>query len=318
MSAPKDRLDKVFAQCLQHHPEGHATYEQISARDLKPGACGYIDENGAWNKIAQMTDEAAMNMLGWTCPKDLATVEKAGKEKWPQAKTSKNLSWSSTDVDAGADVPGMQAGGRIKMEYQKAEGNGAIMMADGEVKHRRAKPLSTAVDWLAQNASSILEKFKDAQTNGIWVVTSTHVAERRVLAVLSSHQTTFSWTVEVKAADVGSIAPSSSWVRERQDGSWIEQEDKDGVVLFFCGIQWDPRRIFRKLRRQREDQKYLGADEDKGLDAIEVELDSSGIEGEARFTRFKLVPKLVGTVEDVHLKADYDSEDDSEDEEDGN
>ena len=102
MSAPNDRLDKVFARCLQHHPEGHAPYAKISARDLKPGACGYIDENGTWHQIAQMTDEAAMAMLGWACPKDLAIVKPPGKETWPYPKTSQNLSGSKSDLDVGA------------------------------------------------------------------------------------------------------------------------------------------------------------------------------------------------------------------------
>ena len=71
--------------------------------------------------------------------------------------------------------------------------------------------------------------------------------------------------------------------------------------------------MFRRLRRQRKHQKYLGADEDdEGLEAIEVEWEDG-----ARFKRFKLVPKLVGAVKDVQLNADYDTEDDDEDEDDG-
>ena len=63
------------------------------------------------------------------------------------------------------------------------------------------------------------------------------------------------------------------------------------------------------MRKQRKHQKYLDADEDEGLEAIEVELEDGA--------RFKLVPTLVGSVEDVQLKPDYGSEDDDEDEEDG-
>lgn len=69
------------------------------------------------------------------------------------------------------------------------------MIADGEIQHHQATPLSTAAKWLTHNAGSILQKFEDARTNGIWVVTSTRVAKRRVLATLSSDETTFSWTV---------------------------------------------------------------------------------------------------------------------------
>ena len=98
-------------------------------------------------------------------------------------------------------------------------------MADGEIQHYQATPLSTAAKWLSHNANSILEKFEDAQTNGIWVITSTRVAKRRVLAMLSSDETKFSWTVELDAANIGRIAPGSSWFGKRQDGSWFEQED---------------------------------------------------------------------------------------------
>lgn len=81
MSAATSRLDKVFSECLQHHPEGHAVYTKISAKDLKPGTCGYVDENGSWNKIAQVTDEGAMNMLGLIRSKGLALSMDPGKER---------------------------------------------------------------------------------------------------------------------------------------------------------------------------------------------------------------------------------------------
>ena len=99
------------------------------------------------------------------------------------------------------------------------------MMVDGDIEHHRAVPTSKIAEWLKNNARSVLEKFEDTQTNGIWVVTSTYVATRRTLAVLSSCESEFTWTIRAEAAGAGRIAPGTGWLNSRQDGAWVEHDD---------------------------------------------------------------------------------------------
>jgi hypothetical protein len=57
--AYEDRHDVRFLNCFPNNPEGHALYLPVSGNDLKPGACGYFDQDGNWQTIAHLTDTNA-------------------------------------------------------------------------------------------------------------------------------------------------------------------------------------------------------------------------------------------------------------------
>lgn len=125
-------------------------------------------------------------------------------------------------ANSAHSVPQTPASIGVSFSYEKAVGNGAIMIVDGEVRVLRAGPTSQICKWMEAIAKTLLEKFEDAKTNGIWVITSTFFAPRSVVAALSSKATTFSWTVAAEAAAVGKIAPGGSWCSDRKDAAWIE------------------------------------------------------------------------------------------------
>jgi hypothetical protein len=82
--------------------------------------------------------------------------------------------------------------------------------------------LSEVNKWLSAHAKRILQKCKDTQENGIWVITGTHVAKRSVVGVMSSAQTEFSWSISAEAAGLGKFAPGVNYVNNREDGAWDE------------------------------------------------------------------------------------------------
>jgi hypothetical protein len=64
--AQHQSLNIVYAEQMKHHPQGYALYEPISTNLLKPGACGYFDDFGNWNKIAQLDDKESLLKHGLT------------------------------------------------------------------------------------------------------------------------------------------------------------------------------------------------------------------------------------------------------------
>jgi hypothetical protein len=62
----KMRLDKVLADCFGHHAEGHALYAAVSAEILKPGCCGYMDKDGRWTPIVQLTEPEELKTRGFS------------------------------------------------------------------------------------------------------------------------------------------------------------------------------------------------------------------------------------------------------------
>lgn len=100
MATDDERLDKVFAECLKHHPEGWAPYEQLNAEDMKPGDIGYIDSNGSWRHITNVLDATALNMFHWEVPRGLYLDKRGGQKFWPKPKTSRNMRGGGTEIEA--------------------------------------------------------------------------------------------------------------------------------------------------------------------------------------------------------------------------
>lgn len=55
--APDHRWDVVYARSFRNQPEGHALYQNLTARELRPGSCGYFDHNGNWQLVANLTNK---------------------------------------------------------------------------------------------------------------------------------------------------------------------------------------------------------------------------------------------------------------------
>lgn len=99
MSTQADDLNVICTKCLKHHPEGHAVYENLSTRELSPGMCGYVDENGPWNRMALLTDETEMRMLGLDFPAQVSSTVDEGIQKWLHPKTSSNIHGSKAEIE---------------------------------------------------------------------------------------------------------------------------------------------------------------------------------------------------------------------------
>lgn len=49
-------MHRQYAKCMKTRSEGHALYRNVSAAILKPGTCGYFDNDGDWQVIVQTAD----------------------------------------------------------------------------------------------------------------------------------------------------------------------------------------------------------------------------------------------------------------------
>jgi hypothetical protein len=82
------RLDKVLAECFGHHAEGHALYAAVSAAELKPGCCGFMDKDGRWTTIVQLTKPSDLKKRGFTSFDDAKIKSNPVSEYWGEVKTS--------------------------------------------------------------------------------------------------------------------------------------------------------------------------------------------------------------------------------------
>lgn len=100
----KSRLDRVFAQLLQHHPYGWALYKKATTRDVHPGCCGYFDTDGDWHTLVDlMSSDEDLTQKGWKSPSDSFN----SRDEEPQTliwgpKTSKTVVSRQLGGEAGA------------------------------------------------------------------------------------------------------------------------------------------------------------------------------------------------------------------------
>jgi hypothetical protein len=96
------RLDKVYAELLGNHPEGHAIYKLVTTAQIKPGACGYFDSEGDWNSIIQLSDAEALNRGEWTQLKEELKIDTdPGADHWGP-KCSQDVSGVQLGLKADA------------------------------------------------------------------------------------------------------------------------------------------------------------------------------------------------------------------------
>ena len=96
----KETLPRLYARLLARHGYGHAFYEPISASELSPGCCGYLNTEGAWNPILRLDQQDILQKHGLTVTA-LEHAPRSTREWGP--KTSTNV--KQTKIDLKGDAP---------------------------------------------------------------------------------------------------------------------------------------------------------------------------------------------------------------------
>ena len=81
--------NKVYAESFQTSQEGHPIWPKILSSEMKPGACGYINGDGDWVTILQLTDAKSIQHRGLP-PVNITVTSDGGFTQWSE-KTSKKV-----------------------------------------------------------------------------------------------------------------------------------------------------------------------------------------------------------------------------------
>jgi hypothetical protein len=77
-----NRTDRVYARCFKRVKEGHAVFAGESALVLKPGVCGYFDEDGDWKKIVYINKPSELEKGSFTGLEGIKVSSSSVKETW--------------------------------------------------------------------------------------------------------------------------------------------------------------------------------------------------------------------------------------------
>jgi hypothetical protein len=89
--------------------EGHSLYRNVPATTLKPGTCGYFDNDGDWQVIVQTSDPGALQEHALPALSDVRFFKDEGKDNWREPVISDCLSGRRTNLDVhGAETAQFQ------------------------------------------------------------------------------------------------------------------------------------------------------------------------------------------------------------------
>ncbi|OQU94989.1 hypothetical protein CLAIMM_01261 [Cladophialophora immunda] len=272
----KQRLDVLYANCFQDQAEGHFLYRPPSSTWLRPGVCGFFDNQGDWQALADLTNPEDLAKKGYSfVPGIEVEVSVTRGEEW-RPRMSQNVRRIDLKED---EIPGRPAGGGSMARFTSSSGPGAILITDGDVKQAWARPVQGLAQWLRENSRAVVKKNPGARRQRLELVVYSYSVKRLALAVINSKD-------EAKTVDVvlgtKSFQPTAAWwqTNTATESTWKIHHDENGLVYAMGGIDWVPARDHSNEEESEGDgdneEGIVEESEDDGDDEEDIELSDSG------------------------------------------
>ncbi|KAH8592690.1 hypothetical protein B0O99DRAFT_716582 [Bisporella sp. PMI_857] len=321
-----ERRHKINLRKIFPRPFGGAgSVRRNLGQHLKPGSCGYFDENSDWQGIVQLTDAEAVKKLrlpALVAPSGGFLKDDYGIGTEWDVRRSESISEVSTTLKVAANTPaGITA--KAGFEYQCKKQEGAVLVINGVVTKMETQNTTRLKDYVKANFEKIVGAGdKDViKKKGIWVITKIYSAKQRAIAVMKPEGSKVAFDVDVGVAGQARIGPAASWWKSSTTSTgWIKSREASESPL---ESRWY--HVIQKTNRQHlgdssgENTEYLENDKETFVEFLEQPLSaeedqSAGFNLEDVFVDADLKMKPEARNLEVKKK-DEDGEDEDEDEE---
>lgn len=114
-----------YTEAMKEHPYGYALFRPALSTTLRPGSCGYIDDNGRWNRI--LLDIQATTNEGFSASTSLSAMPTQYHTWGPKA--SSGVVQRRVAFDGGADAlaAGFPAEVKVALNFSTTNEFGAIL-----------------------------------------------------------------------------------------------------------------------------------------------------------------------------------------------
>ncbi|CAI4218951.1 unnamed protein product [Parascedosporium putredinis] len=172
----------AYAEAMKHHGCGFGFLETESLKRVHRGMCGYLDPDGCWHPIADLTDTTALEEDGYDRPARLIPGERS-KAEWG-ARTAQGTRMGSAALAAGGG--GMGIGAKVEVSITCARESGAVVLCNSPVFMECFDSRPAFRKWAKENAERILEQCDDVKDLGFHIVEATWVSDDVYLNALRS------------------------------------------------------------------------------------------------------------------------------------
>lgn len=214
-------LPEIYTDAMKIHGKGHGFYEPEDSRDVRPGACGYINTSGQWQPIVAITDKEALSKGGY---KPVGPLVKARSSEFVwQDITSEGVINNKGSFDIGADgsAAAVPVAGSMTFSLESSVQSGAVLLCNTSVHRKGFAHEGPLRDWGKANANAILRNCKDARDRGFWVVKTTWTTADVWTNAWKDSQKQVSIGFRARAVAAGELAPHIEWSNAESGGGWI-------------------------------------------------------------------------------------------------
>ncbi|KID83168.1 hypothetical protein MGU_09531 [Metarhizium guizhouense ARSEF 977] len=275
-------LNAVYRDKMQRHPYGYACYQPESSLIVKPGALGYVNNDGRWSPlVAKNGSNIDLGVPETLVPNGLGSFDKlfaAPPEEMSWGpKISDGANGISLDFKANASLipAGVPADIGALFGFKTDESFGAILMTTNPVTREAVYGERAYKNWCKTNAPVIISNWPDVEDHGLVIVTSIHKTTRADLRTWQDKRQEIKVGFKASAVGLGELAPSSEWYKALGDDGWISSEAPSNTseqkVVFFGGLFWR----FNKLSKYLPGQDQLTSSEFKKLRSVIDQLPNS-------------------------------------------
>lgn len=272
---------ELYRDSLAKCPYGHAFFEPpVLGSNFGLGKVGYIDDQGHWRLIVDLSDKQALKEGKYT-PFRVPVEAGPDLQTWGPVKSANVAETKialSGDVDAAALGIPVGFGGAV--EYESTSNFGAVLMSDADVEVTGYDVRGPFIKWLQDNAATIRKNHKaEIGSRTLHAVIGIYASTEIFIHVMSDRGRKVVVGFKAAAPGAASADLGTTWVRSSVGSHWRQVNKKDDNVkkaMFALSITLIYGIFGRKEVRGGSKTKWLEVEDPEGQDSCQALIDSVG------------------------------------------
>jgi len=258
------RQYEEYAHGMMKLGHGHAFLDPASDSEARPGICGFIDDNGRWQKLVDLTDANELASLQLEPFTSTISEKRPKLDKYGPLRTD-TVARVALTGDA-AVAAGMPANVGAVAKYELQGEFGAVLVCHDLVQLRKYPLKDPFRRWARSNARQILQKFPDVKkSHSFYVMTSTLSARDIRITSWSAKGESVVIAASTNVDQAAKLSASTEFYLGQAVSEWHEPQVEEGErkVLFFGGVRLNYSMLW-PVKEQDETKwsGYRGADDD--------------------------------------------------------
>ncbi|KAL7768440.1 hypothetical protein ACKLNR_002741 [Fusarium oxysporum f. sp. zingiberi] len=244
-----DRWASQYAQGMVDWSFGHACYQRLSSKDVKPGSVGYFDRNGNWKKIlslqdVQQTGEPVVQGISKKFTR-LSEPLKVHDDVEMEIGTLTSSQTVSTDAGFKIEVqvdPAVPILAQTPINvgtdnaYRNSNTLGAVLVMKNPVVRSSIDDGDFLDRWFKENQRLFPEIRSAVREYGVWLVTTTYTTKEIALNVWQDKDKVVKLGFSAGIDGIVNLEPSIERGEKRHaDGSFTYRAKSDERLVSFVG-----------------------------------------------------------------------------------